>query len=352
MCFAEDSSDYYIEQFEINDIKKLKDNLPDDTVKILENLKFDLRKPNISAITPEKIFAIVLDSLKLKFSLPMRVIAPCIGAVILCAIISNVAEFKNLQISKISTIASTCACVVCIVLPITNSISSIVLAIKTASNFILCLAPVLVGISVCAGKPVTATVLGSSMVFASNSIFLWLQNFIEPVSKILLGIAISGSVCSGMNFKKLFDVFYRILKWILFSISSIFALAISLQKVISIPVDNASCKGLKLATGLTPIIGSCLGDAAETIRACATVLSSGVGAFGVISVFLIFLSPVLECCTWIFSISLCEFFSGIFEIENLVNLMSSCRKVITIVLVSTIFSFVIFLISAGILFFQ
>jgi hypothetical protein len=351
-CFAENNDNDYLEQSRINRVEELKENLPPDVIKILRQLKFDLGRPCVPAITPENLFGIVFDLLKTKLLTPMRVITPCMGVVALCAIISNVAEFKNLKLNEILKVSGSCVCVGCVVLPIIKTVSAVLLALKTASNFILCLAPVLTGISVCAGKPVTAAAIGSSMIFAGNSVFLWLQNFLEPTIKVFLGIAISSSISKVINFKKLFDISYQVIKWLLIFASSIFALAVSLQKTVTVPIDNASCKGLKLAAGLTPIIGSCLGDAAETIRACSAVLGSSVGVFGIASVFFIFLPPIIECCTWMFSVSICEFLSGIFEIENITNLMGACRKVVNLMFAIIIFSFVIFLISSGILFFN
>jgi stage III sporulation protein AE len=337
----------YKEQFEIIGALELEKNIPEEVKKILENLKFNIYKPSASAIEPKAIFEILINNFRKKMEIPIGTIMPCLGISILCALISAVSSSENLKTTEIFRLSCACAASAVIILPISETISFSAATIKCASNFILCFAPVLAGASICSGMPISAAVSSSSVIFASQTAFAWAQNFIEPIMKIFLGTSILTAISPRIGFKKLFDVLYSNLKRLLIGISSVFAIIVSIQKTISVPSDALACKGLKLAVGLTPIIGSSIGDAAEAIRSCAMILKSGIGAFGIISVFLVFMPSVIECCVWIFSLGICEFLSVILEADEISGLIKSCRKTISAMLAIVIFCFFAFFTAAG-----
>jgi hypothetical protein len=348
-CCADDLIKDYKEHLNLNKIENLKENLPKDTISILDKINFDLKNPLSLLITPNKIFEIIIEILKQKISRPFAAAMSCLGISVLCSVFSEMGELKKMKLGIILKSASACAAASFIAVPVLNIVSGAILTTKCVSNFVLCLAPVMAGSAVLAGKPIFAAVSGSAAAFACQSMFSWVQNFIEPVIKVLLGLSVSMSVSSEISFSKLFDIFYKIIKWMLTITGIIFAFSVSLQKKIAAPLDFAACKGFKFTAGLVPIIGSYIGDASESIRACYEIIKTSIGAFGVLAFFFTFLPCILECGIWIFSLFICEFFCEIFAVGNLSNSVRACRKIITVVFSVIIFCFVTFIIASGIL---
>ena len=77
---------------------------------------------------------------------------------------------------------------------------------------------------------------------------------------------------------------YRLGKWALTTLVTLFAAILSVQTAVNAQVDAATGKAAKLAlsAGL-PIVGGALGDAVTAIQNSVRIVKSGAGAFGMLA---------------------------------------------------------------------
>jgi stage III sporulation protein AE len=81
--------------------------------------------------------------------------------------------------------------------------------------------------------------------------------------------------------------------------SSLFSGLLSLQQMVAAAGDSLGSRVVKFSlSSFVPVVGGVLSDAYNTVVGCGGLLRSTVGAFGVLSVVLVVLPPLLSCVCW------------------------------------------------------
>jgi len=340
-----DITEEYSEQINISGADKLKDSLPEYSLDLLNRANINSLN-STDQINLERVMIIVTDILKNKIKKPIKCILPIISILIFFALVSSLQSYKNMDIDGILKSIISCLVSSFLIFSILKTIKTAVLAITFASNFIFCFLPIFLTSVVASGIPLSASIFNSTIVYC-NQIIMNLSKNIVPIANSMASMCIVASISSKVNFKRLFDILYSIIKWILIFASFLISLIFSLQRLVTSSVETAITKEIKFAVGLVPIIGSAIGDAASTVTTSARILSTNVGVFGILSLFFIFLPSILECCVWMASLQFCEFFSQMFELKNLVILFSSLRKTISVVFAIIVICLLIFIFTTS-----
>ena len=338
----------YDNQFKTSGAEKLGENLPKDSQKALDRMgisgaNFD----EISKINPGKIFEEIITTVKDKLTSPLKSLIPVAAIILICAIVNNLkTSFGSNHINEIMAAVSTlCLCAV-VVNPIVSCINSVALVIKSASGFTLCAAPVMAGIMIASGHPISATSYQALIISAGQVISHLAGNFLVPFMNMLLGISIISSVSSRLNLESLCDVIYRSVKFILKFVASIFTGILTLQNLVTTSADNIGTSTVKFAIdSCVPIVGSALSDAFSTVQGCVKLLKSGVGAFGIIAGGVIFLPIVIECSIWIIFLNLASCMGDIFELKKISSFVKSVSNVMSVVLAALLCVIMVLIVS-------
>lgn len=330
------------EQLKSSDVGKIKENLPDYSIDLLEqsNIKDIFSVKNLNN---QKIFYIVLNLLKKYLINPLKTIIPVISAIIIYSFFS----YFFVDNQKITKFIITCFSCISMSYPVLITVKNVVLSLNAASKFVLFFIPIFMTFAISAGTPLSSAAFNSAILYFNQIVMEITNHLVVPINNTLTGLCMISSLSTEIKIKKIFDIFYSIIKWCLIFFGSLISFVFSIQKIIGESSDSIISKEIKFASGLVPIVGTSLSDAAGIVQSSAKILETNVGIFGIISLFFVFLPCILECISWNIVFQICEFLSQIFGFENLEILFSSLKKTINVILSLVIIFLFIFIFSTG-----
>lgn len=160
------------------------------------------------------------------------------------------------------------------------------------SNFSGLLLPVMAAASAASGAPA-----GASAVYAVAAVF---SDLLIRLCRFGLIPCIYGSVAMAMvdaaleqkRLQKLRELLEWAIRTGLKAVMYLFTGFLAITGILSGSADAAALKAAKLAfSGMIPVVGGILSDAAETVLASAGLLKSAAGTFGMLAVLAIFALP-------------------------------------------------------------
>ncbi|MDO4504440.1 MAG: hypothetical protein Q4B84_04825 [Clostridia bacterium] len=342
--------DIYNSQLESSGAKKIAESLLKETLGSLNKLgidKFDFKK--VSKFSIIDFFKEALDISKESFFLPFNSLIS-VFAIVFLAFFSRFLNTQNKELSKTSIAVCTLSLCFSVIIPISKCINSALLIIKTASSFVLCLAPVMATITIASGKPLMASVYQTSILIFGQVISFIAVNFLAPLLNIILGIAIISTISQQIDLRKLCKEICGGIKFILKTLSSVFVGLVTIQNVIAVSSDNAVTNIAKFTVdSCVPIVGTTLSEAVLAVQSCVRLLKSSVGTFGIIAGVFIFLPILIKCVSWILFLKLGVGISKMFGINKIVSLLEIAINVVSILLAFLVCSIVVLIISIGIL---
>ncbi len=341
--------DLYEQTYQSSQAPELFNKLPSEVQKELENLGVESSNiQDLAKLNTGSVFSNLFSSFKKSFQNPMKILLRVVSLILLCALVSSLKlSFEESSTKKVISVCTTLCLSLIILDPIVNCINYISGIIHTASNFMLSFIPISVAIMFASGQTFSATSLNLLLLSAMELISQISSQFIVPVMNAFLAISVASSISPGIKLHSLTNMFSSISKWTLGIVSTIFVSLLGIQSIVSASADSFNSKTIKLAvSSFVPLVGGTLSEAFGTMQSCIRLLKSGVGAFAIIAIALIFLPAIVECVVWILTINIAKFMGDILDIETISNLLSSISKVLAVLLAVTISCVSVFLISS------
>ena len=169
-----------------------------------------------------------------------------------------------------------------------NSIQSLV-------GFMDCLIPMLITLVITTGSIVSASMLEPILLFIITFIGNFINNIILPIVLISTALGIISRVSDKIQIDKLSKFFKSGVVWILGIVLTIFVGVVSLEGTLSSTVDGVTSKTTKaVVSNFVPVVGKILGDAADTVIGCSSILKNAVGIIGVIVIVGICIIPIVK----------------------------------------------------------
>ena len=325
------------EQIKDINCENIINQLPEYSVNFFKDQNINIF--SVKNLNFENSINLILSILKNKFTFPIKFLLSVSFILLVFCLFSSFFQYNQDIFKFILT------CIVCtsISYPITKCVDNIIICLKIASNFLSCFIPIFMTFAISTGFPLSAAAFNSTILYCNQIIMEFSKNTLLPINNTMIGLCIISSLSTKIKTKKIFDIFYSIVKYLLIFFGTLISFIFSIQKIIGNSIDSVVSKELKFISSFMPIIGSVLSDAVITVRSSAKILESNVGAFGMISVFLIFLPSIIESYIWIITFQICEFFSSVFNLDNLEILFSSLRKTLNVSLSIVILFIFIFI---------
>ncbi|SCY98608.1 stage III sporulation protein AE [Alkaliphilus peptidifermentans] len=223
------------------------------------------------------------------------------------AILSNLHNaFDNDVVSKL-------AYNVCYLVIITITIKSFLIAINLGRDaidmmvsFMQALLPVLLAILLAMGGITTSAFFHPILLGAIGLIGTIIKNIILPLIFFSAVLAIVNNLTTNIQVSKLAGLIKQTAAVMLGFILTAFVGLISIQGITAATVDGVTIRTAKFAVDkFIPIVGSFLSDAMDTVIGCSLLLKNAVGAIGLITIFLICLSPMIKILALIVIYKLC-----------------------------------------------
>ena len=338
----------YEEQMEESGAQDLWDSLPEETQELLEELGVEgVGWESLAAVEPQSFFEMLLGFFTGGLSQPLAAGASLLGIMLVCALMNGMKlSFGERQTgSVLGMVGTLCACAV-IAPPVISCIQQASTLIEGAGGFLLAGAPVLAGLMLACGQPVSASGWTVFLMAAGNGISLLSSVVLLPVMHIFLAFSLASAVSPDIRLDSLCGVFAKTVRWVLVLAVTIFTSLLSAQSLISASADGASVKAAKLFAGFVPVVGNVLGDAMGTVQSCVRLLKSGVGAFGLLAALCIFLPVVAQCLLWIFCCTLCGAAGDLLGQSEITGLLKAASQVLQTLLAIVVSCGVVMLVSA------
>jgi stage III sporulation protein AE len=167
--------------------------------------------------------------------------------------------------------------------------------IEDISIFSKALLPTLAAVTAASGAIGTASVHQVATAFFVDMLLQLIRGILLPMVYLYIGVMVAGTVLSDGRLNGVAAALKKVVVWVLSTSLLIFTLYLSVTKVISGTTDGATLKVTKAAiSGVVPVVGSILSDAAETVLAGAGILKGTVGVFGMLAVLAICIRPFLQ----------------------------------------------------------
>ena len=176
------------------------------------------------------------------------------------------------------------------------------------------------------------------------------SNILEPLLNIFLGMSVVGGISQKVKLSGFCDLVYKLVKWSLTFIMSIFTTILTMQSVISASADSATTKATRFAiNSFVPLVGGALSEAYQTVRSCMGMLKSGIGVFAILATGFIYLPAIISCVLWLVAINISVALAEVFDIKNIITLLKSIATVINSLIAILLCCMIIFIISSTVM---
>ena len=338
----------YQEQLEESGAGELMDSLPQETQELLRQLGIEgVDWQPLSAVEPQSFFEQMASLAAGELPQPLAAAASIGGVLLLCSLASGMKiSFGERQLGSVISVTGTlCACAV-IAPPVISCIQQTSQLIEGAGAFLLAGVPVLAGLMIACGQPVSASGWTIFLLAAGNAVSFLSSVVLLPVMNIFLGLSLASSVSPEIRLDSLCSAVAKIVRWVLVLVVTIFTGLLSAQSMISASADGAAVKAGKMLAGFVPVVGGLLGDAMGTVQSCVKLLKSGVGAFGLLAALCLFLPAVLRCLLWIACCTLCSAAGDLLGISEVTAVLRAASQVLQTLLAVAVSCAAVMLVAA------
>ena len=338
----------YQEQLEESGAGELMDSLPQETQELLRQLGIEgVDWQPLSAVEPQSFFEQMASLAAGELPQPLAAAASIGGVLLLCSLASGMKiSFGERQLGSVISVTGTlCACAV-IAPPVISCIQQTSQLIEGAGAFLLAGVPVLAGLMIACGQPVSASGWTIFLLAAGNAVSFLSSVVLLPVMNIFLGLSLASSVSPEIRLDSLCSAVAKTVRWVLVLVVTIFTGLLSAQSMISASADGAAVKAGKMLAGFVPVVGSLLGDAMGTVQSCVKLLKSGVGAFGLLAALCLFLPAVLRCLLWIACCTLCSAAGDLLGISEVTAVLRAASQVLQTLLAVAVSCAAVMLVAA------
>ena len=167
--------------------------------------------------------------------------------------------------------------------------------IQQLSLFSRALLPTLAAATAAAGGVGTATVQQVTAVLLVDLLVNLIHKLLLPLVYLYIGVLASAAALPESRLGALADGLKKIITWMLTTALLLFTVYLSVARVITGAADAATVKVAKAAiSGVVPVVGSIIADAAETVLAGAGLLKNTIGVFGTLAILAACAYPFLQ----------------------------------------------------------
>ncbi len=164
--------------------------------------------------------------------------------------------------------------------------------LETFSHALL---PTLAAATAAAGSLSTATVQQVTTVFLVDLLIALVQNFLLPLVYLYIAVLASAAALPESRLDAIAGGLKKLITWLLTTVLLAFTLYLSVARVLTGAVDGASIKVAKAAiSGVVPVVGGIISEAAETVLAGAGLLRNTIGIFGTLAILAACAYPFLQ----------------------------------------------------------
>lgn len=310
-----------------------KDFLDDETVEILKENGFEkLDFSELSDISFSDVINYIFKIIKTEITTPFKLIYLIFVLIVIVAIVMGINNgFLSLQLQQNLSIVSVLSAITIVFIPVMTCIEITKDFIKNISDFIVVFVPSFSAIILASGRVSGALGYQSLMVAACEIIALFLSNIIIPILFFYLSISIISRTVPFFKFDNFSATLKSSITWALTLSMSLFVAFITIKGIIGAGTDSLTLRTGKFFVGnFVPVVGGALSEAAATIGKSIGIIKDATGVFGIITVALYFIPPLIKVLLFKFTSDISSSFAAFFGIDAICGLMKDISSVLGI----------------------
>ena len=315
----------YHRQVQSSGAADLPQRLPQNVQTLLESLELDALDP--SAYTElgfGQTAQMLVDLLYAQSSGPKQTVGMLLGVILLCALFSGLdGAAGTLSLRRTYQSVAVLAAGGAVLVPLFTLFSRVWETVQQVTVFLSAYVPVYGAILLTGGRGVGALSYQSTLLAAVELLLWMVRGAVFPLLLVSLALGCVGSVSEGFCLDRLSGLFHKTILWALGLFSTLFSGLLSLQQMVAAAGDTLSSRVVKFSlSSFVPVVGGVLSEAYNTVMGCSGLLRSTVGVFGLLSVVLVVLPPLLSCVCWSIGLHLA---GGVAAVFGLTQLDTLCR---------------------------
>jgi len=324
---AQDADTILKEQYEnsgANEItKEIPTNIKEDLYNIADG---QVNVENAGQLLDfKRVFQFVIDKMATIFKSEAKLFVTVILIIFIYLIFKMLfGSFNNKSFESIVNITIT----ICLIGAIFNSLiectNSAINSINDISTFSKSLIPIMCGLMVAGGQPVSASIFDALLFIACEICTYISVGLILPLVNVYIGLIIAQSININVKLNNFTGFIKSAVNWMIGIVFTVFIGLMSLQSLISGAADTVTKRTVKFAIGsIIPVAGGIFGDAMETIFSCANSVKSLSGVFGIIIIALIIITPLLTIFSKYIIFKLLALFSELMGANRFSSIISN-----------------------------
>ena len=315
---SEDPAEMYGEQYDASGADRLKDALPTETRRWLEQWGLDPSDPtSVSGLSAGNALEMIKSFILSGGRKPLTAAAAATAVILLCALFSGAGSgLSNEEMKRTFSYVSTLSVAGVLLPPLISAASGTISAIQGCSIFMLSFVPVYAGILISSGRPLTAAGFQPLLLGAAETVGQAAAFVFTPLTGVYLSVSLAAAVAPGLKIEGLSEGLRKAASWALTLIMTLFTGLLSIQTAIQGAADGVAMKTSRfLAGSFIPVVGGSVSEALGTVTSCLGLLKSTVGIYAVAAIALLLLPILLELCIWRMGLALLTALSELFELS-------------------------------------
>ena len=315
----------YSQQMESGGVTDLPQRLPQNVQALLEEWNLHTFDPTAYAdLHLGQMAEILSELLSAQAAGPRQTFGMLLGVILLCALFSGLdGAVGSLSLRRTYQGVAVLAAGGTVLVPLFSLLSAVWETVQQVTVFLTAYVPVYGAVLFTSGRGAGAVSYQTTLL-AAVQLLLWLvRSVVFPVLLVSLAMGCVGSVSEGFCLDRLSGTLHKAILWALGLFSTLFSGLLSLQQMVAAAGDSLGGRVVKFSlSSFVPVVGGVLSEAYNTVVGCGNLLRSTVGAFGVLSVVLVILPPLLSCICWSLGLHLAGGAAALFRMTPLDTL---CR---------------------------
>lgn len=195
--------------------------------------------------------------------------------------------------------------------------------VRELALFSKVLLPTLAAATATAGALVTASVQQVTTVFLVDMLLNLINRILIPMVYLYIGMLTASCCMQDSRLTLVAETIKKALTWVLAAVLMGFTAYLSVVQVISGATDGTQVKLARTAiSGVVPVVGKIIADAAETVLLGAGMLRNTIGIFGMLAIFAVCIHSFLQLGVQYLVYKFTAFLSGMIgtpEIRRLID---------------------------------
>lgn len=239
----------------------------------------------------KKVLNLILKEFKENTSLLFKII----GITFICAILKNLQNAYNGNVSEIAFYVCYMLIIVLIVSAFSNISSICISSIKKLKDFMELIIPLLIALLVGMGNISTATILQPVLLGMISAISILISNFVIPIVMTSTVLNLVSNISTQINVDKIGTFLKKTVMYILEFVMIIFIGLLSIEGSLASGVDGVTSKITKtVVSNAVPVVGKLISDTADSVLGGISITKNAVGIIGILVILIIAVTPLVK----------------------------------------------------------